>query len=195
MSKQNQIIDFYHEHPGVHSFKQLTSVGGYPKLIKQMAENGILEEVAKGYYHLDEQEESQYPDLEVIATIVPEGVFCLVSALNFHNIGTQQAFHYHLAIPPGKKPPVRDEFSIDVYKYSQKSYDSGIECHGNIKVYSVAKTIADCFKFRNKIGLDIAVEALKDAIGNKRVSVSDIVEQAIICRVSNVIKPYMESIL
>jgi len=195
MSKQNQIIDFYHEHPGIHSFKQLISVGGYPKLIKQMAEKTILEEVAKGYYRLADQEEPQHSDLETIAAIVPEAVFCLVSALSFHNIGTQQAFEYHLAIPPGKKPPVRDEFPISVYKYCQSSYDSGIEYHGNIKVYSVAKTIADCFKFRNKIGLDIAVEALKDAIGNKRVSVSEIVEQASICRVSNVIKPYMESIL
>ena len=193
MNKKDQIINFYKQEPGVHSFKELVTAGAYTAMLKKLVQNNILEEVTKGFYRLAEQEESEFSDMETIAAILPEGVFCLFSALNFHNIGTQKSFDYHLAIPYGKRAPERKEFSIHTYKFSEKSYNSSIENHGRIKVYSIAKTVADCFKFRNQIGMDVALEALKDVINNKRAAISDILDQADVCRVKKVMMPYLES--
>jgi predicted transcriptional regulator of viral defense system len=193
MNKTDQIINFYHQSPGVHSFKELIAAGGYSALLKKLISENILEEVSKGFYRLTEQEESEHAELETIAAIVPQGVFCLFSALEFHGIGTQKSFDYHLAIPCGKRAPQRPEFSIHTYIFCPKSYGSGIEQHGSIKVYSIAKTVADCFKFRNQIGLDVALEALKDVLKNRRATVAEIMDQAKVCRMKNVMMPYLES--
>ncbi len=193
MNKKEQIINFCKSQPGVHSYKELVAGGAYTVLLKKMVRDNILTEATKGFYRLTEQEESEFSDMETIAAILPEGVFCLFSALNFHNIGTQKSFDYHLAIPYGKRPPKRNEFSISTYRFNDKTYMSGIETHGKIKVYSTAKTVADCFKFRNQIGMDVALEALKDVINNKRATIADILDQASLCRVKNIIMPYLES--
>lgn len=193
MTKEEQIINLYRCHPGVHTFKELVNAGAYTVMLKRLVRENVLKEVTKGFYSLVDQEESEFSDLETIAAIVPEGVFCLFSALNFHNIGTQKSFEYHLAIPYGKRPPQREEFSIRTYKFSEKSYNSGIENHGRIKMYSIAKTVSDCFKFRNQIGMDVALEALKDVMKNKRAPIADILDQAEVCRVKKVMIPYLES--
>jgi predicted transcriptional regulator of viral defense system len=193
MNKKEQIINLYKQNPGIHSFKELMSAGAYPAMVKKLVQDNVLEDVTKGFYRLAGQEESEFSDIETIAAILPEGVFCLFSALNFHNIGTQKSFDYHLAIPYGKRPPERKEFSIHTYRFSEKSYNSAIESYGCIKVYSIAKTVADCFKFRNQIGMDVALEALKDVINNKRATISDILDQADVCRVKKVMMPYLES--
>ena len=139
------------------------------------------------------QEESANSDLELVAAIVPQGVFCLLSALSFHDIGTQRPFEYHLAIPYGKRPPQRPEISIQTYRFGGRSYDSGVERHGNIKVYGIAKTVADCFKFRNQIGMDVALEALREALRGRKATIAEIMDQASVCRVKNVMMPYLES--
>ena len=193
MSKTEEMIRFFTLNPGVHSRKGLVKVGAYPALLRKLVTNNILEEVSRGFYRLIDQEELENDDLETIASVIPNGVFCLQSALHFHNLGTQQAFEYHLAIPKGQWIPERNEFNIKIYQFGKQAYGSGIEKHGTIKVYSVAKTIADCFKFRNQIGLDIALEALKDVIRNKRATIAEILDQAEVCRVKNVIMPYLES--
>lgn len=158
-----------------------------------MCKQNILEEVSHGYYMLKEQAEL-ISDRDIVAKLVPHGIYCLISALDFHNIGTQKAFDFHMAIPHSKRVPIRPEYSIVTYKFSEKSYKSGIEYHGNIKVYSPAKTIADCFKFRNQIGLDVALEALKDVIRNKTATIAEIIDHAETCRVKNIIMPYLESL-
>ena len=193
MNKFSKVVKLYEEVPGVHSFKELMDVGAYSALVKKMVNENILEEVTKGFYRLVSQEELEHSDLDTIAAIVPEGVLCLLSALSFHNIGTQKAFEYHLAIPNSKRPPQRYEFAIHTYKFGRKSYESGIEQYGRIKVYSVAKTVADCFKFRNQIGMDVALEALKDVLNNKRTSIAELLDQAEVCRVKNVMMPYLEA--
>lgn len=191
--KQNKIIKFYRKNPGVHSYKELAEAGAYVKLIQDMLEEGILEEVTRGFYRLSEQEHEQYSDLENISAVIPEAVFCLISALDFHGIGTQRAFDFHIALPRGKRKPEREDFSIQHYYFSDDSYKSGIEDHGSFKVYCPAKTVADCFKFRNKIGLDVALEAMKETIRSKKATRAEIIAQAEVCRVRKVIFPYLEA--
>ena len=192
MNKTTNILNYFKDVPGIHSLKELTAVGGYPNLIRKLTSENILEEVSRGYYKLTTWEPEQF-GLEEIAAIVPEAVFCLVSALDFHNIGTQIPHDYHIAIPIGKRAPQRIEYSIHSYFYSEKVYKSGIETHGAIKVYNVAKTVADCFKFRNKIGLDVALEALKETLSRKKATIADIIAYAEICRVKKVMMPYLEA--
>ena len=193
IKKTDKIIKLFNNSSGVHSYKEIVNVGAYPSLVRKLVKDGILEEVTRGYYRLAGQDEPEYTDMDEISVIIPKGVFCLFSALSFHNIGTQKAFEYHIAIPNGKWVPSHPEFNFKIYQFGEKSYKSGIEHYGHIKVYSIAKTVADCFKFRNKIGQDVALEALKDVIITKRATISDILDQAEICRVKKVIIPYLES--
>ena len=192
MSKRDKIVAYCKKQPGVHSRRELVDAGAYPALIRKLVSEDILEEVSRGYYRLVGQE-VDFEGLATVAKIVPQGVFCLLSALSYHNIGTQNPHEYHIAIPKSKWIPDRPEFTLQVYQFGDKAYQSGIETHGVIKVYSIAKTVADCFKFRNQIGLDVALEALKDALKNKKVKVSEIIDQAEVCRVRNVMMPYLES--
>lgn len=194
MKATDNIVKFYAEYPGVHTLKELESIGAYPNLVRKLVSHGKLEEVARGLYRLTDQEESEYINFEALAVAIPQAVFCLLSALDFHNIGTQRPFEYHIAIPKGKRLPNRQDFNIKSYQLSGESYKSGIEEYGRIKVYGVAKTVADCFKFRNQLGLDVALEALKDVLRNKRATVSEILEMAEVCRVKKVMMPYLESL-
>ncbi|MDD7985329.1 hypothetical protein PQO01_10230 [Lentisphaera marina] len=195
MKTTENIVKFYEASPGVHTLKELETIGAYANLVRDLVAHGILEEVARGLYRLSTQEEPEHIHFEAIAVAIPQAVFCLLSALTFHEIGTQRPFEYHIAIPKGKRAPQRQDFTIQSYQLSTSSYQAGIEKHGRIKVYSVAKTVADCFKFRNQLGLDVALESLKDVLRNKRASVADLLEMAEVCRVKKVIMPYLESLV
>ena len=193
MSKKDQIINYLNKNPGIHSLRELVEAGAYKHLVRNLVHENILEEVCRGFYKLADYEPETHFDLEEIAAVVPRGVFCLISALSFHNIGTQMQNQYHIAIPSKMAATTRKDYPIKSYFYSEKVYKAGIEKHNSIKVYSVAKTVADCFKFRNKIGLDVALEALKYSIKEKRASIAEIIEMAEVCRVKKIMMPYLEA--
>jgi predicted transcriptional regulator of viral defense system len=133
-----------------------------------------------------------------VAKRVPEAVLCLLSALAFHELTTQSPAAVWIALGKGARKPAILSPSLRVVRLTEPSFSEGVEKHTvegvPVRVYSAAKTVADCFKFRNKIGLDIAIEALKDCLRQKKANVNDIYRYAKICRVSNVIRPYMESL-
>lgn len=133
-----------------------------------------------------------------VAKQVPEGVLCLLSALVFHGLTTQNPASVWIALGRGARNPALTSPSLKVVRLSGPSLTDGIEQHRvegvPVRVYSAAKTVADCFKFRNKIGLDVAMEALKDCVRQKKARVDEIYHYAKICRVSKVILPYMESL-
>jgi predicted transcriptional regulator of viral defense system len=126
---------------------------------------------------------------------VPQGVICLLSALQFHDIGTQSPFEVWMAIghkswrPKLKYPPLR------IVRFSAAALTEGVEEHriGNVpvKVYNPAKTVADCFKYRNKVGLDVALEALRDCLQNKKCTHEQLWRYAKVCRVTNAMRPYL----
>ncbi len=130
--------------------------------------------------------------------MIPEAITCLLSALAFHEITAQSPPAVWIALRKGARKPVLPSPSLRIVRLSGPSLTAGIENHKvegvPVRVYSAAKTIADCFKFRNKIGRDVAIEALKDCLRQKKASVNEVYRYAKVCRVSNVIRPYMEAL-
>ncbi|MHB8166686.1 MAG: type IV toxin-antitoxin system AbiEi family antitoxin domain-containing protein [Sulfuricella sp.] len=129
---------------------------------------------------------------------MPQAVFCLLTALQFHELATQLPRQIWIAMPRGSHTPRIDYPPIKMIQFSGEAYAQGIEVHERdhvtLRVYGIAKTIADCFKHRNKIGLDVALEALKDARSRKKASADDLWRYARICRVANVMRPYLEAV-
>ncbi len=173
--------------------------GIHPENLRRLCKKGLLVKMARGVYIHADSEISQNVGLAQIAKRVPHGVICLLSALQFHNIGTQSPFEVWVAIDQKAAEPKIDYPPIRIVRFSGKALSEGIEIHKiegvEVKIYNEAKTIADCFKFRNKIGLDIALEALKDSRQRKLCTNDQLWEYAKLCRVSNIMKPYLEATL
>ena len=196
-SIQQNAKDIFHRYGGILRTSELLKLGVHPRTLYQMRESGEVVELSRGVYRLAELPELESSDLVAVARRVPSGVICLVSALSFHALTTEIPHEVYLAILRGKEKPRLDYPPTRVFHFSPESFSAGVEEHradGNlIKVYSPEKTIADCFKFRNKIGLDVAIEALKMCLA-KNGSHKKILEFARLCRVEKVIRPYLEAI-
>jgi predicted transcriptional regulator of viral defense system len=166
--------------------------------LSRLIASGRLVQVARGLYTLPKHSPSEQHQLAEVATRVPRGVFCLLTALRFHEITTQSPHNIWLAIPNKARAPKLDYPPLRIVRFSGHALTKGVETHVvdgvNIRVYSVAKTVADCFKYRNKIGLDVALEALRESKREKRATNDELWRYAKICRVGNVMRPYLESI-
>lgn len=172
---------------------------GVPRaVLTRMAASGQLERAARGLYRLPDSGSSEYEGLVTVASKVPQAVVCLLSALQFHGLTTQLPWQVWFAMPRGSHVPRLEYPPIRMVQFTGEAYTQGIETHERdgvkLHVYSVAKTVADCFKHRNKIGMDVALEALKDARAQGRASFDDLWRCAKVCRVSNVMRPYMEAV-
>jgi predicted transcriptional regulator of viral defense system len=167
-------------------------------VLTRLTAAGLLEKVGRGLYRLPGAQVSEFESLASVATRVPQAVFCLLTALQFHELTTQLPHQVWIAMPRGSHPPRIDYPPIKMVQLTGDVYAKGVEVFERdgvkLRLYSVAKTVADCFKHRNKIGIDVALEALKDARAGNKASVDDIWRYAKICRVTNVIRPYLESI-
>jgi predicted transcriptional regulator of viral defense system len=167
-------------------------------ILSRLVESGRLIQVSRGLYTLPSHSRSEQHHLAEVAVRSPQSVVCLLSALRFHGITTQSPHAIWLAIPNKAHPPKLDYPPLRVVRFSGAALSGGIEAHVvdgvTVRVYSVAKTVADCFKFRNKIGLDVALEALHESLHERRATNDEIWRYAKVCRVSNVMRPYMESI-
>jgi len=167
-------------------------------VLTRLTAAGLLERVGRGLYRLPDSQGSEHESLVTVATKMPQAVFCLLTALQFHELTTQLPRQIWIAMPRGSHPPRFDYPPIKMVQFTGEAYTAGveeIERDGiKLRVYGVAKTVADCFKHRNKIGLDVALEALKDARARNKASVNDIWRNAQVCRVANVMRPYLESI-
>lgn len=166
--------------------------------LTRLVSAGKLERVARGVYSLPKQSISEHRSLAEVAIRIPRGVICLLSALRVHDIGTQAPHAVWLAIPHRMLAPRMDRPTLRVIRMSGKSLSEGIERFGidgvQVPVFTAAKTIADCFKFRNKIGLDVALEALREGWNKRKATMDDLWHYASVNRVANVMRPYLESI-
>ena len=164
-----------------------------------MLDAGLVERVSRGLYRLTDLPPLANPDLAIVAARVPDGVVCLISALAFHDLTTQIPHRVQLAIPRGRKAPRIDHPPVEVFRFSAAALESGVETHAQdgvkVRVYSPEKTLADCFKHRNRIGLDVAIEALRLWRQRRGVSVEELLRQAKVCRVERVMRPYLEATL
>lgn len=163
-----------------------------------MTKAGELERVGRGLYASTHAAATEHHTLVEAAVRVPHGVICLLSALRFHKIGTQSPHEVWLAIDVKAWKPVLDWPPIRLVRFSGEALTFGVETHRfegvDVRITSREKTVADCFKYRNKIGLDVAIEALREYLRSRKRSVDALVRAAKICRVSRVIQPYLESL-
>jgi len=184
---------------GVLRFNDVTGAGIHPEYVRRMVADGWLLRDGRGLYRLPDADVTEHHSLVEAARRVPGGVVCLLSALSFHQIGTQLPHQVWLAIDVKARRPRVDHPPLRIVRFSGAALLSGIEQHSiegvGVRVYSAAKTIADCFKYRNKIGLDIALEALHEGWRERRFTMEEIQAYANVCRVANVMRPYMESLL
>lgn len=159
---------------------------------------GKLERVARGVYGLPDRALHEHRSLAEVAIRVPRGVVCLLSALRVHDIGTQAPFEVWLAIPHHNVAPRLDHPKLRIIRMSGAALTQGIErvpIDGvSVAIFNPAKTIADCFKYRNKIGLDVAMEALREGWRKRKVKMDDLWRYAAIDRVTNVMRPYLEAV-
>jgi predicted transcriptional regulator of viral defense system len=170
---------------------------GIPRAyVARLVQRGILERRGRGLYAIPGHATSAQESLAEVAKTVPSGVVCLLSALGFHGLGTQLPHDVWLAIDRKARAPRSAPVQLRVVRMSGAALSSGIETHRvdgvRVRIYSRAKTVADCFKFRNKIGLDVALEALRD-YRRKRGSVDDLWRYAKVCRVARIMQPYLEA--
>ncbi|MEB0136934.1 type IV toxin-antitoxin system AbiEi family antitoxin domain-containing protein [Actimicrobium sp. CCC2.4] len=183
---------------GIVRPSDLVDIGVPRMVLTRMVVRGQLEKTGRGLYRLPGWQGSEHKSLVAVATKVPQAVFCLLSALQFHELSTQLPWQVWIAMPRGSHVPKIDYPPVKMVQFSGEAYSEGIEVHERdqvqLRVYCVAKTIADCFKHRNKIGLDVALEALRDARSQKKASADDLWRYARICRVANVMRPYLEVI-
>ena len=174
----------------------LDTIGAPRVVLTRLTASGLLEKTGRGIYRLPGNQGTEHESLITIATKVPQAVFCLLTALQFHELTTQLPRQVWIAMPRGSHTPKIDYPPVKMVQFSGDAYYEGIEVierdQIKLRIYCVAKTVADCFKHRNKIGLDVALEALKDALKMKKASADDLWRFAKICRVSNVMRPYLE---
>ncbi|MEZ4621981.1 MAG: type IV toxin-antitoxin system AbiEi family antitoxin domain-containing protein [Caldilineaceae bacterium] len=167
--------------------------------ISRLTERGELQRIGRGIYMLPDHQVTENHSLAVVCAQVPSGVICLLSALRFHHLTTQLPFQVWVALKKQAWKPTIEDISMRYFWFSGLSYTEGIETHQvegiSINVYHPAKTVADCFKFRNRIGVDVAVEALRDGLHRQYFAVDELWHYAKICRVQSIITPYMEAIL
>lgn len=182
---------------GTVTARTLEQQGINRRILSRLQASGELVRVARGIYASGEAEGvTAHHSLAVVARRVPSGVICLLSALRFHEIGTQVPSQIWIGLPRGTRIPA--ETMIHAVHYNRPSFQVGVEQHRiegiTVSIFSPAKTVADCFKFRNQIGLEVAIEALRESLRAKKATLTNIYAFAQACRIANVIKPYLEAL-
>lgn len=196
-SHEQVVLDLAADHPFLRTsdlvHRRLPTV-----VLTRLVAAGKLERVARGVYSLPGRQLSEHRSLAEASLLVPQGVICLLSALRAHDIGTQAPFEVWVAIPNKLATPAVVHPPIRVVRMSGVALHEGIDVRCidgvSVPIFSAEKTVVDCFKFRNKIGLDVAIEALRDGWSQGRLSMEMLWQYAIIDRVANVMRPYLESV-
>lgn len=181
------------------STAEVRAAGIPSQVLVELHNQGAIERLARGVYLSTSAQPTENLSLQTVSLRVPDGVVCLLSALLFHNFTTQLPNEVWLAVKQHAWIPRLTAPSLRIVTMSGGPFEFGIEEHDidgvKVKVYSAAKTVADCFKFRNKVGLDVAMEALREGLRLKRFNISELMSAAKVCRVTKVITPYVESVL
>lgn len=184
---------------GMFTAREAAQRGIHSQVLTRLVREGSIERIARGQYSVPGQPLTEHHTLAMVARAAPEAVVCLLSALSFHGIGTQIPHQVWVAISRNARPPRLRYPPLRVVKFSGKAFTEGIEAHiaegQELRVYSVAKTLADLFKYRNKVGLDVAMEALREAWRERRFTMDELDRFASICRVERAMKPYIEALV
>lgn len=189
----------FRENGGMLHMSEAMALGITRYMLYSLRDKGVIEPVSRGLFRLTELPDLSEPDLVIVSARFPKAVICLLSALAFHEMTTQIPHEVSIAIPKTMRIPALDYPPIKVHRLSEAPYEIGIEEHQidgvPIKIYDPEKTLVDCFRFRNKIGLDVTLEALKLYRERKPLNLLKISKYARICKVEKVMRPYLEFII
>lgn len=198
LTHAQQILALAEQHNLLRA-RDVVNAGLPTSSLTRLVASGKLERVARGLYGLPDRPIHELNSLAEVALRVPNGVVCLLSALRVHELGTQSPPEVGLALPPRRPRPNLEHVRVRVVRMSDASRHAGVvhvNVHGvAVPVFDVAKTVADCFKYRNRIGLDVALEAFRDAWFHRRLCMDDLWRYAAINRVHQVMRPYIEGML
>jgi len=194
MRKKEEKI--FKNHGGKLRMSEAIKLGITRYMLYSMRDRGVVEQVSRGVFRLTDLPPMTNPDIVTVVSRFPNVVICLVSALSFHGITTQIPHEVFVAVNKKSRAPLIDFPPISVHKFSDSAFSKGVENYVidgvNVKVYSIEKTIADCFKFRNKIGMDVVLEALKLYKTRKKFNSDELLKYGKICRVEKIMTPYLE---
>lgn len=195
-TKTGQILELVRE-KGIIRPRDLDEHSISRVYLRRLLDRGLLHRISRGVYVAADVEPAEHYSLAEASKRVTTGVVCLLSALRFHDIGTQNPFEVWMAIDMKGWQP-KDTSGLRIVRFSGPALIYGMEEHDiegvRVKIYGPAKTVADCFKYRNKIGLDVALEALRDCWRQKKATMDELWASAKVCRVGNIMRPYMESL-
>lgn len=184
---------------GVITAAEVARAGIHSQHLTRLVADGVLDRVTRGHYGIAARPITEHHGLALAAGSVPNGVICLLSALSFHEIGTQLPADVWIAIERRARIPSRRALPLRVVRYSGAAFSEGIEIHRiegqPVRIYGVAKTLADLFKHRNKVGLDVAIEALREAWRDRKFTIDALDRAARVCRVARVMRPYVETVI
>lgn len=187
------------EKSGVIRTAEAIQAGVHPRTLYELRDAGELVQISRGVYRLTDQQPVSNIDIVTVASRIPRAVICLVSALAFHDITTQVPHTVSIALEKGAETPRLDYPPMTVHRFSGDTLTQGIQEHTvddvGVRVYSPEKTLADCFRFRNKLGMDVVLEALRLYKARKPFDIGELLKYARICRVENVMRPYIEAML
>ncbi len=192
-------VQVFQAHGPVLRTREILGAGVHPRTLYNLREEGVVRQLSRGVYCLADAPPLGNPDLAVVAKKIPKGVVCLISALSFHRLTTQIPREVYLALPSGSEYPRLTYPPLRIFQIKGPALQAGVEKHEvdgcQIQIYSPEKTLADCFKFRNRIGTDTAIEALRAYRERRKPKVGELLRYAAICRVTRVMRPYLEAIL
>jgi len=190
-------IEIFRKNGGQLRMSEAIAHGITRYMLYSLRDKGIIEPVSRGVYRLMELPPISNPDLVTISLRFPNAVICLISALSYHNITTQIPHVVSVAVPRDSRIPSLDYPPIQTHRFSDEAYNAGIENHvidgAHVKIYNPEKTLADCFKFRNKIGMEVVLEALKLYRFRQKFNLEKLLTYAEVCRVKNIMTPYLEA--
>ena len=191
--------DLLRSRSGAFRTGEAIKAGVHPRTIYALLDQGLIERMGRGMYRFADIPAMENPDLVTVALKVPRGVICLISALSWHEMTSEIPHEIYLALPRGAEPPRLAYPPLRIFWFQGDAFKEGVEDHNmdgiRVRIYSPEKTLVDCFKYRNKIGLDVALEAMKIYRQQKRLKIDALMHFARICRVEKVMRPYLEAIL
>lgn len=192
-------LEIFRQHGGQLRMSEALAAGISRYMLYSLRDKGLIEQVSRGIYRLANLPSIGNPDLVTVALRFPNAVICLTSALAYHGLTTQIPHEVSVAVSRNSRLPSLDFPPVCAHKFAEIVFNAGVEEHQidgvTVRIYSPGKTLADCFKFRNKLGMDMVLEALKLYKSRKNSDFNTVLKYARICRVEKVIKPYLEAML
>ncbi len=193
----DKALQAFHDMGGTVRTRDLIARGVHTDALYALRDRGVVFELGRGIYRLAKLGEAAHPDLAVVAAAAPNAVVCLISALDYHRITTQIPATVHLAVPRGQYHGITLSVPTTVYRFDERTFKAGLELQHidslPLQIYSAARTVADCFKFRSKIGIDVAIEALRLGKERERLHNRELLRYARMLRVEEVMTPYLQA--